>query len=85
MLGCGLVVTEMMGQGVNAITGDYSRGASGFWVENGEIQHFVEEITIAGNLKDMYSNLIAVGNDYDTRSSILTGSWLLPDMMIASG
>ena len=85
MLGCGLVVTEMMGQGVNAITGDYSRGASGFWVENGEIQHFVEEITIAGNLKDMYSNLIAVGNDYDTRSSILTGSWLLPEMMVASG
>lgn len=80
----GLIVTEMMGHGVNAITGDYSRGASGFWVENGEIQHFVEEITIAGNLIDMYSNLIAVGNDFDYRSSVVTGSWLLPEMMIAS-
>jgi PmbA protein len=81
----GLIVTEMMGQGVNLITGDYSRGASGFWVENGEIQYFVQEITIAGNLKDMFANVIAVGNDYDHRSSILTGSWLLPEMMIAGG
>ncbi len=79
----GLIVTEMMGQGVNMITGDYSRGASGFWVENGEIQYFVEEITIAGNLKEMFANVIAVGNDYDQRSSLLTGSWLLPEMMIA--
>lgn len=84
-LGKGLIVTEMMGHGVNAITGDYSRGASGFWVEDGEIQHFVEEITIAGNLIDMYSNLIEIGNDFDYRSSIVTGSWLLPEMMIASG
>ena len=81
----GLVVTEMMGQGVNMITGDYSRGASGFWVENGEIQFFAQEITIAGNLKDMFANVIAVGNDYDYRSSTVTGSWLLSEMMIAGG
>lgn len=79
----GLIVTEMMGQGVNMISGDYSRGASGFWVENGEIQFFVQEITIAGNLKDMFANVIAIGNDLDHRSSLLTGSWLLPEMMIA--
>lgn len=79
----GLVLTEMMGQGVNMITGDYSRGASGFWVENGEIQFFVQEITIAGNLKDMFANVIAIGNDHDHRSNVLTGSWLLPEMMIA--
>ncbi|MGB0495897.1 MAG: metalloprotease PmbA [Kangiellaceae bacterium] len=84
-LGTGLIVTEMMGQGVNAITGDYSRGASGFWVENGEIQHFVEEITIAGNLLDMFTNLVAIGNDFDYRSSIVTGSWLIPEMTIAAG
>jgi len=79
----GLVVTEMMGQGVNMITGDYSRGASGFWVENGTIQFFVQEITIAGNLKDMFANVVAIGNDFDYRSSLLTGSWLMSEMMIA--
>ncbi|MBV1908889.1 MAG: metalloprotease PmbA [Kangiellaceae bacterium] len=79
----GLIVTEMMGHGVNMITGDYSRGASGFWVENGEIQYFVQEITIAGNLKEMFASVVAVGNDFDYRSSVLTGSWLLPEMMIA--
>lgn len=79
----GLIVTEVMGQGVNLVNGDYSRGASGFWVENGEIQHFVEEITIAGNLKDMFANLVATGNDFDTRSATLTGSWLLEEMTIA--
>ena len=79
----GLIVTEVMGQGVNLINGDYSRGASGFWVENGQIQHFVQEITIAGNLKSMFSNLVEVGNDRDNRSSFLTGSWLLEEMMIA--
>ncbi len=84
-MGKGLVVTEMMGQGVNMITGDYSRGASGFWVENGEIQYFVQEITIAGNLKDMFANVLAIGNDFDYRSSQLTGSWLMPEMMIAGG
>jgi len=80
----GLLVTELMGQGVNMITGDYSRGASGFWVEQGKIQHFVQEITIAGNLKDMYAKLIAIGNDCDHRSSLSTGSWLLDEMTIAA-
>ncbi|MDH5433048.1 MAG: metalloprotease PmbA [Gammaproteobacteria bacterium] len=79
----GLIVTSVMGQGVNLVTGDYSRGASGFWVENGQIQHFVEEITIAGNLNEMFANLVAVGNDYDYRSSYMTGSWLLENMTIA--
>lgn len=79
----GLLVTELMGQGVNMVTGDYSRGAAGFWVERGEIQYPVEEITIAGNLKDMYKNLVAVGNDVDYRGNIRTGSILLDKMSIA--
>lgn len=79
----GLIVTEMMGSGVNLVTGDYSRGAVGFWVENGEIQYPVEEITIAGNLKDMFSKLVAIGNDTEKRSNIQTGSLLLEQMMIA--
>jgi len=79
----GLLVTEVMGQGVNIVTGDYSRGASGFWVENGEIQFPVEEITIAGNLKTMLANIVAVGNDYDPRLSTQTGSVLLSSMTIA--
>jgi PmbA protein len=82
-LGTGLLVTEVMGQGVSIITGDYSRGASGFWVENGEIAYPVEEITIAANLRDMYANLVAVGTDVDRRSHVLTGSWLVENMMIA--
>lgn len=82
-LGTGLLVTEVMGQGVSIITGDYSRGASGFWVENGEIAYPVEEITIAGNLREMYANLVAVGTDVDRRSHVLTGSWLIENMMIA--
>ncbi|UPG95612.1 metalloprotease PmbA [Luteibacter aegosomatissinici] len=82
-LGTGLLVTEVMGQGVSIITGDYSRGASGFWVENGEIAYPVEEITIAANLRDMYANLVAVGGDVDYRSHILTGSWLIENMTIA--
>lgn len=82
-LGTGLLVTEVMGQGVSIITGDYSRGASGFWVENGEIAYPVEEITIAGNLREMYTNLVAVGTDVDRRSHVLTGSWLIENMMIA--
>ncbi|STG52347.1 putative modulator of DNA gyrase [Escherichia coli] len=69
-----------MGQGVSAITGDYSRGAAGFWVENGEIQYPVSEITIAGNLKDMWRNIVTVGNDIETRSNIQCGSVLLPEM-----
>jgi len=79
----GLVVTELMGQGVSAMTGDYSRGAAGFWVEHGEIQYPVSEITIAGNLKDMLRNIVTVGDDIETRSNIQCGSILLPMMKIA--
>jgi PmbA protein len=79
----GLVVTELMGQGVNMVTGDYSRGATGFWVEGGEIQYPVEEITIAGNMRDMLMGLREVGNDVETRTSVQTGSWLIDRMMIA--
>ena len=82
-MGRGLIVTELMGQGVNMVTGDYSRGAAGFWVENGEVQYPVEEITIAGNLRDMFLGLQEVGTDVETRSSIQTGSWLIDRMMIA--
>ncbi|YCH30087.1 metalloprotease PmbA [Erwinia sp. PK3-005] len=82
-MGKGLVVTELMGQGVSGITGDYSRGAAGFWVENGEIQYPVSEITIAGNLKDMWRNMVTIGNDIETRSNIQCGSVLLPEMSIA--
>ena len=79
----GLVVTELMGQGVNIVTGDYSRGASGFWVENGEIQYPVEEITIAGNLKDIFMKILAVGNDVDLRGNTRTGSFLISEMTVA--
>jgi PmbA protein len=82
-MGTGLLVTEVMGQGVSTVTGDYSRGAAGFWVENGEIAYPVEEITIAANLRDMYANIVAVGADVDPRSHILTGSILLEQMTIA--
>lgn len=82
-MGTGLVVTELMGQGVSGITGDYSRGASGFWVENGEVQYPVSEITIAGNLKDMWASIIATGDDIETRSNIQCGSVWLPEMSIA--
>ncbi|MBJ9999891.1 MULTISPECIES: metalloprotease PmbA [Erwiniaceae] len=82
-LGTGLLVTELMGQAVSGITGDYSRGASGFWVENGVIQYPVSEITIAGNLKDMWRNMVSVGSDIETRSNIQCGSVLLPEMNIA--
>jgi PmbA protein len=81
----GLLVTELMGQGVNMVTGDYSRGAAGYWVENGEIQYPVEEITIAGNMKEMFMGLQEVGSDVETRSSVQTGSWLIDHMMIAGG
>jgi PmbA protein len=83
LLGTGLFVTELMGHGVNPVTGDYSRGAAGFWVENGEIQYPVEEITIAGNLKSMFAGLVAVGNDCDFPGSTRTGSWLIDEMTIA--
>lgn len=79
----GLLVTELMGQGVSTITGDYSRGAAGFWVEGGAIAFPVEGVTIAANLKDMFANLVAVGADIDPRSSILTGSILLESMTVA--
>ena len=82
-MGTGLLVTELMGQGVNLVTGDYSRGAAGFWVENGEIAHPVEEITIAGNLRDMFRHLVAVGRDADCPGSYRTGSWLVEQMTIA--
>ncbi|MET3651589.1 metalloprotease PmbA [Dyella japonica] len=82
-MGTGLVVTEVMGQGVSTVTGDYSRGAAGFWVENGQIVYPVEEITIAANLRDMYANIVAVGSDVDHRSHLLTGSILLEQMTIA--
>jgi len=79
----GLLVTELLGSGVNAVTGDYSRGAAGFWVEHGEIQYPVEEITIAGNLKDMYRNIAAVGNDVLVQGSRQCGSILIENMMVA--
>ena len=79
----GVLVTELMGQGVNGVTGDYSRGAAGFWVENGRIQHPVEEFTIAGNLATMFQGLVGVGDDIDTRGSIHTGSWLIDEMTVA--
>jgi len=83
LLGTGLLVTELMGQGVNRVTGDYSRGASGFWVENGVIQYPVQEITIAGNLKSMLRHIVAIGNDVDLRGNIRVGSILLEQMAIA--
>ncbi len=82
-MGRGLLVTELMGHGVNLVTGDYSRGAAGFWVEGGEIQFPVEEITIASNLKQMFSQLVAIGLDVDRRGNIQTGSIWLADMTVA--
>lgn len=82
-MGRGLVVTELLGQGVNHVTGDYSRGVAGFWVEDGEIQYPVEEITVAGNLKDMYRHIAAVGNDVLVQGSRQCGSILIENMIIA--
>ena len=79
----GLLVTELLGHGVNPVTGDYSRGAAGFWVEHGEIQYPVEEITIAGNLKEIYKNIVAVGNDVLVQGSRQCGSVLIENMMVA--
>jgi len=79
----GLLVTELMGQGVNGVTGDYSRAASGFWVENGAIAYPVQEITIAGNLKQMFLDIVAVGSDVDVRGTIRTGSVMIGEMTIA--
>lgn len=82
-MGTGLMVTELIGSGVNGITGDYSRGAVGYWVENGMIVHPVEEVTIAGNLKDMFKGIVAIGDDVDERGGIRTGSILIDKMTIA--
>lgn len=82
-MGTGLLVTELIGQGINIVTGDYSRGAFGYWVEHGEIQYPVQEITVAGNLKDMFLNIVAVGNDVDRRGNVHTGSILIDRMMVA--
>jgi PmbA protein len=82
-MGRGLLVTELMGQGVNAVTGDYSRGASGYWVEGGEIAYPVQEITIAGNLKDMFRSIVAVGSDINRRGSRQCGSVLIEKMTVA--
>jgi PmbA protein len=82
-LGRGLFVTELMGQGVNYVTGDYSRGASGYWVENGEIAYPVQEITIAGNLKDMFKGIEAVGADAFSLGSKTVGSILVNRMKVA--
>jgi len=79
----GLLVTELMGQGVNGVTGDYSRGATGFWVENGKLAYPVHEVTIAGNLKDMYREIVDVGTDIDQRGGVRTGSILVGQMTIA--
>ncbi len=79
----GLLVTELIGFGINNVTGDYSRGAAGFWVENGEIQYPVSEVTVAGNLLDMFQNFVEVGNDLDWRGNIITGSILLDQMTVA--
>ena len=83
-MGRGLLVTELLGHGVNYVTGDYSRGAAGFWVEDGRIAHPVEEITIAGNLKDMFRNIRAVGRDVQVRGSKRTGSILLDALTVAA-
>ena len=82
-MGRGLFVTELIGFGINSVTGDYSRGAAGFWVENGELAYPVEEITIASNLRDMYQGLVGIGNDVDLRHNICTGSLLIDRMTVA--
>ena len=82
-MGRGLIVTDLMGHGINITTGNYSRGASGFWVENGEIQYPISGITIAGNLKSMMRNIISVGSDVDNRSNLKVGSTLVGEMTIS--
>ena len=82
-MGTGFIVTELMGQGVNPVTGDYSRGASGFWVEQGQIAYPVHEVTIAGNLRDMYRGIQAVANDIDSRGGIRAGSVLIDRVTLA--
>jgi PmbA protein len=82
-MGRGLLVTEQLGQGVNLVTGDYSRGAAGYWIEDGAIAYPVEEITIAGNLKDVFRDILAVGCDVDRRGSRHVGSILVGRMTVA--
>ena len=82
-MGKGLLITDMMGHGTNMVTGDYSRGAAGFWIENGEIQYPVEELTVAGNLKQMFKDIVAIGNDVDERGNIRCGSILVENMTVA--
>jgi PmbA protein len=82
-MGSGLLVTELRGQGVNGVTGDYSRGASGFWIEDGAVAYPVNEVTVAGNLRDIYRNIVALGDDVDSRGSIHCGSALIGEMTIA--
>ncbi|MFN3543965.1 MAG: metalloprotease PmbA [Thiobacillus sp.] len=82
-MGTGLLVTELLGHGANMVTGDYSRGAAGFWVENGEIQYPVEEITIAGNLADMFKGIVAIGRDVERRGAKQVGSILIDRMTVA--
>jgi PmbA protein len=79
----GLIVSELMGHGVNLVTGDYSKGAAGYWVENGTLAYPVEEITIAGNLKEMFAHIIGLGSDEETFGAIHTGSVLIENMTIA--
>ena len=82
-MGTGLLVTELIGSGINMVTGDYSRGAAGFWVENGELIYPVEERTIARNLSDIYQNIVAVGGDIDSKGNTECGSILVESMTIA--
>jgi PmbA protein len=82
-MGTGLLVTELIGFGVNGVTGDYSRGAAGFWVEGGAIRYPVEEITVAGNLRDMFRDIVAVGADVDVRGNLRTGSILVGTLTVA--
>lgn len=82
-MGRGLLVTELMGHGLNMVTGDYSRGAAGYWIENGEIQFPVQEVTIAGNLRDMFKQIVAVGSDLELRGNVRTGSVLIERMTVA--
>ena len=82
-MGTGLLVTELMGFGVDIVTGNYSRGAAGFWVEGGEVQYPVEEITIAGNMQEMFEQIVDVGADIDTRTNIHSGSVLIEQMTVA--
>jgi PmbA protein len=79
----GVIVTETMGMGINIVTGDYSQGAAGFWVENGEIQYAIDEFTIAGELSSMFMGIQTIASDIETRGSTRTGSVLIDSMMIA--